>query len=54
MDGKSLAFEARGKKLKVLIEEAPPFVTFKGRSYLATEKPSVIVAGRKYFVEDIV
>lgn len=50
---KSLAFEMRGNRLKVLLEEAVPSVKLSGKTYFVTEAPSVIVAGKKYFVDEI-
>ncbi|MCX8194689.1 MAG: hypothetical protein N3G22_01095 [Candidatus Micrarchaeota archaeon] len=49
----SLAFERKGERLLVRIEDIPS-VKFKGRTYFVTEPPSVIVGGKKYFVEEII
>jgi len=51
---KSLAFEVKGGRLKVLLEDSVPKVVLKGESYFVTESPSVKVGGKKYFVEEIV
>jgi hypothetical protein len=51
---KSLAFEIRGNRLKVLLEEVVPTVRIAGETYFVTESPSVIVSGKKYFVDGIV
>ncbi len=51
---KSLAFEVKGGRLKVLLEEGVPKVVLKGEPYFVTETPSVKVGGKKYFVEEIV
>ncbi|MEM2137908.1 MAG: hypothetical protein QW568_02375 [Candidatus Anstonellaceae archaeon] len=50
---KSLAFERKGNRLKVLLEDAVPRVKLSGETYYVTESPSVIVGGKKYFVEEI-
>ena len=51
---KSLAFEMKGGRLHVLLEENVPRVTFKGQTYFVTESPSVTVGGKKYYVDGIV
>jgi hypothetical protein len=51
---KSLAFEMRGGKLRVLLEECVPSASVSGQTYFITEAPSVTVGGRKYFVEELV
>ncbi|MCX6772467.1 MAG: hypothetical protein NTV88_01710 [Candidatus Micrarchaeota archaeon] len=51
---KSLAFEMKGGKLKVLLEDNVPKVNFKGQTYFVTESPSVTIEGKKYFVDEIV
>jgi hypothetical protein len=51
--GRSLAFESRGGKLRVLLEEAVPTVKVRGVTYYATEAPSVTVNGKKHFVEEV-
>jgi len=51
---KSLAFEVKGGRLKVLLEENVPTVKFRGQTYFVTESPSVTVEGKKYFVDEIV
>jgi len=51
---KSLAFEVKGGRLKVLLEDSVPKVVLKGEPYFVTESPSVKVGGKKYFVEEIV
>ena len=53
-ENKSLAFEVKGGRLKVLLEEAVPRVSFRGQSYFVTEAPSVTIGGKKHFVEEIV
>ncbi|MCX8197649.1 MAG: hypothetical protein N3F07_00420 [Candidatus Micrarchaeota archaeon] len=53
MGEKSLAFEMKGNRLKILIEDAPPYAIVAGRTYFAFELPSVVVGGKKYFVEGI-
>lgn len=50
----SLAFERRGGRLKVMLEEAVPRVKLRGVTYFVTEAASVIVSGKKHFVEEIV
>ena len=50
----SLAFERKGGRLKVMLEEAVPRVKLRGVTYFVTEAPSVIIDGRKHFVEEIV
>lgn len=50
---KSLAFESRGGKLRVLLEECVPSVKMEGETYYITESPSVTVGKRKYFVEEV-
>ncbi len=50
---KSLAFERRGNRLKVILEDAVPTVRLSGETYFITEAPSVTVGGRKHFVEEI-
>jgi hypothetical protein len=51
---KSLAFEVKGGRLKVLLEDSVPTVKFKGQTYYVTESPSVTIDGKKYFVDEIV
>ena len=51
---KSLAFEMRGNRLKVLLEDAVPSVIVSGKTYFVTEAPSVVVEGKKYFVDEVV
>jgi hypothetical protein len=51
---KSLAFEMRGGKLRVLLEDVVPTVKCSGETFYITESPSVIVGGKKFFVEEIV
>ena len=51
---KSLAFEVKGGRLKVLLEENVPTVKFRGETYYVTEAPSVTIDGKKYFVDEIV
>ena len=50
----SLAFENRGGKLVVKVEDRLPYVKLNGQSYFVTEAPSVTVGDRKFFVEEIV
>ena len=50
----SLAFECKGGRLKVMLEEAVPRVKLRGVTYFVTEAPSVIIDGKKHFVEGIV
>ena len=50
----SLAFERKGGRLKVMLEEAVPRVKLRGITYFVTEAASVIVGGKKHFVEEIV
>lgn len=50
---KSLAFERKGGRLKVMLEEAVPAVLLNNRTYFVTEAPSVLVAGKKHFVDEI-
>jgi len=51
--GKSPAFEMRGSRLVVKLEEVVPTISVSGETYFVTESPSVTVAGRKYFVDEI-
>ncbi len=50
---KSLAFERKGGRLKVLLEDAVPRIRLSGETYYITESPSVTIVGKKYFVEEI-
>lgn len=50
---RSLAFKMRGNRLKVLLEEVVPTVKVGGETYFVTESPSVMVRGKKYFVDEI-
>jgi hypothetical protein len=50
---KSLAFEMRGGKLKVILEDAVPSVQKAGQVFYVTEAPSVVVGGKKLFVNDV-
>ena len=50
---KSLAFEMRGNRLKVILEDAVPTVRVSGETYFVTESPSVTIGGKKYFVDEI-
>ncbi|VVC01860.1 Uncharacterised protein [uncultured archaeon] len=50
----SLAFERKGGRLRVKLEDAVPRVKLRGVSYAVTEAPSVMIGGRKHFVEEIV
>ncbi len=52
--GLSLAFECKGGRLKVMLEDAVPRVKLNGATYFVTEAASVIVGGKKHFVEGIV
>ncbi|MFA6490090.1 MAG: hypothetical protein WCT52_05430 [Candidatus Micrarchaeia archaeon] len=52
-EGKSLAFEMKGNRLKVMLEEVVPTVRVAGETYFVTESPSVSVNGKKYFVDEI-
>jgi hypothetical protein len=51
---KSLAFEVKGGRLKVLLEDSVPSVKKDGQTYYVTEAPSLTAGGKKYFVEEIV
>ena len=51
---KSLAFEVKGGRLKVLLEDSVPSVKKDGQTYYVTEAPSLIAGGKKHFVEEIV
>jgi hypothetical protein len=50
---RSLAFERRGDRLVVRLENVVPTVKLHGETYLVTEGPSVTIEGRKYFVDEI-
>ena len=50
---KSLAFERKGGRLKVMLEDGVPTVRLNGRTYFVTEAPSVLAGGKKHFVEDV-
>jgi len=52
--GRSLAFEVKGGRLLVRMEEGAPTVRCGGQIYSIDEHPSVIVEGRKYSVDGIV
>ena len=51
---KSLAFEVKGGRLRVLLEDSVPSVKKDGQTYFVSEPPSVIAGGKKHFVEEIV
>lgn len=51
---RSLAFECRGDRLVVRLEDAVPRVKLRGITYFVTEAASVTVNGKKFFVEEIV
>jgi len=51
---KSLAFEVKGGRLRVMLEEYVPTVKLHGDTYSIAEAASVTVAGKKYFVEELV
>ena len=51
---KSLAFEVKGGRLKVLLEDSVPSVKKDGQTYYVTEAPSLVAGGKKHFVEGIV
>lgn len=51
---KSLAFEMRNGRMRVLLEECVPSVKVSGQTFYITEAPSVIVNGKKMFVEEVV
>ena len=50
---RSLAFERRGGRLVVRLEAAVPTVRMHGQTYFVTEAPSIVVDGRKFFVEEV-
>ncbi len=51
---KSLAFEMKGNRLVVKLEEMVPSVKISGQTFYVTESPSVLIGGKKHFVEEIV
>jgi hypothetical protein len=51
---RSLAFEVKGGRLAVKLEDAVPSVNVRGQKYFVTEAASVTVGGKKHFVEEIV
>ena len=51
---KSLAFEMKGNRLIVKLEDCVPSVKLGSKKYYVTEMPSVTVKGKKHFVEEIV
>lgn len=52
-DEKSIAFERRGSEVTVLLEDFVPSVRCHGELYYASEGASVMVDGKKYFVDEI-
>jgi len=50
----SLAFERKGGRLVVRLEDAVPRVKLRGITYFVTEPPSVVVDGKKHFVQEII
>ncbi len=51
---KSLAFEMKGNRLVVKLEDCVPSIKLKGKRYYVTESPSITINGKKHFVEEIV
>ena len=51
--GKSPAFEMKGGRLRVILEDEMPSVSVRGETYFVSEAPSVTIGKKKYFVEDI-
>lgn len=52
--GKSFAIEFRKGRAYVVEEYLMPFVRYSGNVFYINERPSVIVNGKKYFVEEII
>ena len=51
---KSLALEMRAGRTYMVSEAFIPFVKVSGQTFYANEKPSVTIAGKKHYVEEIV
>lgn len=51
---KSVALTMRSGRLYAASEAFIPFVKVSGQTFYANEKPSVLVAGKKHIVEDVV
>ena len=51
---KSLGFEMKGGRLNVILENYVPTVKVGGVTYSIAEAASVMVAGKKYFVDGII
>jgi len=53
-EDRSLAFEVKGRRLRVLLEDSLPYVMVCGERYFVGEPASVVIKGKKYFVEGLV
>jgi|GEM_PF-1875328 len=51
---KSIALSMRSGRLYAASEAFIPFVKASGQTFYANEKPSVVIAGKKHIVEDVV
>lgn len=51
---KSVALSMRAGKMYAASEVFIPFVKVSGQTFYANEKPSVVIAGKKHIVEDVV
>ena len=51
---KSVALSMRSGRLYAASEAFIPFVKVAGQTFYANEKPSIVIAGKKHIVEDVV
>jgi len=51
---KSVALSMRAGRMYMASEAFIPFVKISGQTFYANEKPSVMIAGKKHVVEEIV
>jgi len=51
---KSVALSMRSGRLFAASEAFIPFVKVSGQTFYANEKPSVTIAGKKHYVDEIV
>ncbi len=51
---KSVALSMRAGRMYAASEAFIPFVKISGQTFYANEKPSVMIAGKKHIVEEIV
>jgi hypothetical protein len=50
---RGLALDVRGGRTYLASEAFIPFVKLSGQTFYANEKPSVTIAGKKHYVEEI-